>query len=135
MIPPAFAEGFASITTVTAANGKNLDHHRLAVSCKSQNGKAFVHLVFRPNDNTPFTNCSVTIYDDKGKNILVEFNPLIDEATTEKGLPAGRSIRFHVADELVDRIEIRYYLHANDYQSHAFTIGRGELKKLAKLAQ
>ena len=134
-MPTALAEGVASMTSVTASNGKNLDHHGLAVICRSQRGKTFVDLIFRANPKTPFTNCSITIYDEKGKRILVQIDPEIHQASRLKGLPAGKRVHFHVADEFVDRIEIMYHLNANKFQSHVFTIKKGNLKKLAGLPQ
>jgi len=128
-----FAEGVASMTNVTAANCKNLPHHGLAVICKSQRGKTFVDLVVRSNPKHPFGNCSVTIHDKDGRKVLVQVDPVIRKASRLAGLPEGRRVYFHVADELVDRTEIRYHLHANEFQSHVFTIKMGELRKLAAL--
>ena len=123
------------MTTVTMANGKSLAHHGLAVSCRSQYGKTSVHLIIRPQIEHPLTNCDVKIYDKAGKTILVQFDPAICQAPPLKGLPNGSRIIFEVADEMVDRVEIRYELHANDYQSHVFTIERGELRGVSKLPQ
>jgi len=135
MAPASFAEGVASMTTVTAANGKSLAHHGLAVSCRSQYGNTSVHLIIRPQIENPLINCQVIIYDKGGKNILVQFDPEIRQAPPLKGLPNGSRIIFKVADEMVDRIQIRYVLHATDYQCHVFTIERGELRRLAALPQ
>jgi hypothetical protein len=133
--PASFAEGVASMTTVTAANGKSLAHHGLAVICKSQHGKTFVDLVFRPQKETPFVACSITIYDRAGEKILVQVDPEIHRAPKLKGAPDGSRVFFHVADELVDGVEIMYHLRANEIQSHVFTIKRGELQKVADLPQ
>lgn len=134
-IPTVIAEGIASMTTVTASNGKDLQHHGLAVICKSQNGKTFVDLIFRANPKTPFSGCSVTVYDLKGEKILLQIDPEVRGALRLKGLPDGKRIFFHVADEFVDRIKIRYHLSASTMQSHVFTIPPGGLKELAKLPQ
>lgn len=133
--PISFAEGVASMTMVTAENGKRLDYHGLAVICKSSNGKTFVDLVFRPQKETPFTGCSLAIYSEDGERTLLRIEPVIRRASRIKGLPEGSRVSFHVADELVDQVEMRYHLHANDFQSHVFTIKKGELGKLAKLPQ
>jgi hypothetical protein len=133
--PASFAEGVASMTTVTAANGKSLAHHGLAVICKSQHGKTFVDLVFRPQKETPFVACSITIYDKAGEKILVQVDPEIRRAAKLEGAPDGSRVFFHVADEFVDHVEIRYHLDSNDTQTHVFTIKRGELRKLAELPQ
>lgn len=128
-------EGIASMTSVTATNGKALTHHGLAVSCRSQSGKTFVSLTIRPHEKTGLVRCSVTIYDEKGERILVQIDPVANKAPKLKGLPDGSRTHFHVADELVDRIQVRYLLPANEFQSHVYTIKRGELGKLAKLPQ
>jgi hypothetical protein len=129
--PVTFAEGIASMTTVSAANGKALAHHGLAVTCRSQHGKTFVDLIIRPQKETPFRACSITIYDKNGEKILVQIDPEIHRATKLKGSPDGSRVFFHVADELVDCVEIRYHLRAGEIQSHVFTIDKGELRKLA----
>lgn len=134
-IPTVTAEGIASMTTVTASNGKDLQHHGLAVICKSQNGKTFVDMIFRANPKTPFSGCSVTVYDLDGKKVLLQIDPEIRAASRLKGLPEGKRVFFHVADEFVDRIQIRYHLSANAMQSHVFTIPQGGLEKLANLPQ
>ncbi|MES2920578.1 MAG: hypothetical protein V4819_03475 [Verrucomicrobiota bacterium] len=85
--PEIFAEGVASMTTVTATNGKSLAHHGLAVICKSQHGRSSVDLVFRPQKDCPFVACSVTIHDQKGQKILVHMNPEIRRALPLEGLP------------------------------------------------
>ncbi len=122
------------MTTVTAANGKSLAHHGLAVICKSEHGKTFVDLVFRPQKETPFVACSITIYDRAGKKILVQVDPEIHRAPKFEGAPDGSRVFFDVADDLVDGVEIRYHLRANE-QHHVFTIKRGELRRLAALPQ
>ena len=132
--PATFAEGIASMTNVTAANGKSLAHHGLAVICKSQHGKTFVDLVFRPQKETPFVACSITIYDKAGEKILVQVDPEIHRAPKLEGAPDGSRVFFHVADDLVDGVEIRYHLRAHE-QHHVFTIKRGELRRLAALPQ
>ena len=131
--PASYAEGVASMTTVTAANGKLLAHHGLAVICKSQHGKTFVDLVFRPQKETPFVACSITIYDNAGEKILVQVDPEIRRAAKLEGTPDGSRVFFHVADKFVDHVEIMYHLHANETQSHVFKIKSGELRRLAEL--
>lgn len=135
LIPAAHAEGIASMTNVTAENGKSLEHHGLAVICKSQEGKTFVDLIFRAEKETPFTSCSITVYDQSGKKILLQIDPEIQRAGKIKGLPEGKRIYFHIADEFLDQVEIMYHLHANKFQSHVFRIQQGQLSKLAKLPQ
>lgn len=131
--PASLAEGVASMTSVTAANGKSLPHHGLAVICKSQHGKTFVDLVFRPRKETPFVACSLTIHDKTGEKILLQVDPEIHRASRLEGAPEGSRVFFHVADGLVDGVEIRYQLRANENQRHVFTIERGELQKVADL--
>jgi hypothetical protein len=135
MAPASFAEGVTSMTTVTAANGKSLAHHGLAVICRSQHGKSFVDLVFRPQKETPFVACSVAIYDKAGEKILVQVDPEIHRAPKLEGAPDGSRVFFHVADELVDGVEVRYHLRAGENQTHVFTIKRGEIRKVANLPQ
>jgi hypothetical protein len=134
LTPEAMAEGVASMTEVTAANGKTLAHHSLEVKCSSQHGKSFVELMVRPDGNTPFSACDVTIYNEDGKKIMAQFDPKIDKAPGKAGLPDGSRVFFHVADELIDHVQLRYHLRANETQSHVFTIKPGGLRGLSKAA-
>ena len=133
--PAVFAEGVASMTTVTSANGKSLPYHGLAVSCKSQYGRTSVHLIIRPQIKNPLIGCHVIIYDEGGKKIQVQFDPEIRRAPPLKGLPDGSRIIFEVADEFVDRVQVSYLLHATDLQEHVFRIERGDLREVSALPQ
>ncbi|NNC89055.1 MAG: hypothetical protein HKN82_11405 [Akkermansiaceae bacterium] len=130
---PLGAEGIASMTEITRENAKKLDYHGLAVIRKSQLGKSYIALIIRPRREHPFGTCGVTIYDKTGKQILFQVDPRVGPAPDLKGFPDGSRIYFHVADELVDDIEVRYHLSANQHQSHVFTIPRGQLGKVANL--
>lgn len=134
-VPSLFAEGVASMTVVTAVNGKSLAHHGLAVICKSQHGKTFVDLTIRPAKENPLVSCSITIYDKAGDKILFQIDPEIRRAPRLVGAPEGSRVYFHVADEFLDHVEIMYHLHANETQAHVFRVQRGELRKLAALPQ
>ena len=123
------------MTIVTAENGKSLEHHGLAVICKARDGKTFVSLVFRPSKKTPFTGCSLTIRSKGDERILMQIDPAIGRALRVKGLPDGSRVSFHIADELVEEMEVLYHLYASKLQSHVFVIKRGELRKLSKLPQ
>lgn len=127
------AEGLASTTTVTRANATSLDFHRLDVIRRSQNGKSFIAIEVRPAAAHPFSSCSVTVYDKNGDKILLQFDPTVGRTPKRKDLPEGFRAIFHVADELVDEVQIRYHLHANEFQSHVFTIPRGQVGKIANL--
>jgi hypothetical protein len=131
--PHLLAEGIASMTTVTRENATSLDHHRLDVVRRSQRGKSYIAIEVRPVEERPFIGCSVTIYDKSGEKILLQFDPTIGQAPKRKGLPKGARVYFHIADEMVDGVEIRYHLHANEFQSHVFTIPRGQVAKIANL--
>ena len=56
---------------------------------------------------------------------------MVHQAQKLKGLPDGRRVYFHVADELVDQVGIMYHLSADEMRSHVFWIKPGELRKLA----
>ena len=130
---PLHGEGIASMTDVTAGNANKLKHHGLAVIRKSQLGKSYIALIIRPQKETPLGSCSVTIYHKSGKQILFQVDPIIGSAPKLQGLPDGSRISFHVTDDLLNDIEIRYHLIANARQSHVFTIPRGHLAEVAKL--
>lgn len=134
LTPAAMAEGVASMTDVTAANCKTLAHHGLEVKRRSQHGKSSVELMVRPDEKTPFIALDVTIHNEDGKKIMAQFDPKIDKAPGKAGLPDGSRVFFHVADELIDRIQIRYHLRANENQTHVFTIKPGDLQGLSKQA-
>ena len=120
-VPDVIAEGVASMTEVTAENRDALLHHTLKVSLKSQRGRTGVSLFIKPEEETPLTSCSVTIYSGTDKKVLGRFDISVH----------SRPLFFEVADELVDNVKIRYSLHANEGQSHIYTINAGELRKLA----
>lgn len=130
--PAAMAEGVASMTEVTATNVNQLAHHSLELKCSSQHGKSFVEMMIRPDEKTPFAACDVTIFNEDGKKILAQFDPKIDKAPGKAGMPAGSRVAFHVADGLIDHIQIRYHLRANENQTHVFTIKPGALRGLSK---
>lgn len=122
------------MTEVTRANATSLDYHRLDVVRKSQSGKSYIAIEVRPVAGNPFTGCSVTVYDKKGEKILLQFDPTVELAPTRKGAAkGGQRVHFHIADDMVDNVEIRYHLHANEFQSHVFTIPRGTVAKIANL--
>ncbi len=131
--PHLLAEGIASMTTVTRENATSLEHHRLDVVRKSQKGKSYIAIEVRPSEGRPLIGCSVTIYDKSGEKILLQFDPAVGQAPKRKDLPKGARVYFHIADEMVDGVKIRYHLHANEYQSHVFTIPRGQVAKIANL--
>ena len=122
------------MTTVTGANAKDLDHHGLAVIRKSKpGGKSYIALIVRPHKEHPFLNCTVTIFDQSGERILFRVDPAIGRAPKIEGLPEGSRVYFNVADEFVDRVEIRCHLNQDEFTSHVFTIPRGQLGKVANL--
>lgn len=131
MAPASFAEGVASMTAVTAASRSSLSHHELTVVCRSQKGRTFVDLTFRPKKDTPFVACSITIYDKAGDKILLQIDPEIRRIQKLEGGSDGARVYFHIADELVDGAQIRYHLRANENQTHVYTIERGALRGLA----
>ena len=127
------AEGLASMTTVNRKNVTSVDFHRLDVIRKSQNGKSYIAIEVRPDEAHPFSNCSVTIYEKDGEKILLQFDPTIRQAPKRKDLPKGSRVYFHVADEMIDDVEIRYHLRAKGSQSHVFTIPRGQVAIISNL--
>lgn len=127
------AEGIASMTSVTRQNATSLKHHRLDVIRKSQRGKSYVAIEVRPAEGHPFLACSVTIHDGRGERILLQFDPAVGQAPARDTLPGGSRVYFHVTDDLIDGVEVRYHLHANAIQSHVFTIPPGQLAKIANL--
>ena len=131
--PQLLAEGIASMTTVTRENATSLKHHRLDVIRKSQRGRSYIVVEVRPVEGCPFIGCSVKVYDGSGEKTLLQFDPAIGQAPKRKDLSKGARVYFHVADEMVDDVEIRYHLHANEYQSHVFTIPRLQVAKIANL--
>lgn len=126
------AEGIASMTTVTLENAKQLEHHGLAVIRRSQNGKSYIALIIRPTKGHPLISCNVRLYDKRGEKILFQIDPKIGSAPKIDGLPDGARVYFHVADDLVSDVQIRYHLDANESQSHVFTIPLGQLARIAK---
>ena len=127
------AEGIASMTTVKRENATKLEHHRLDLVLKSQRGKSYIEIEIRPIEEGGFGNCSVTVYDKKGEKILLQFDPKIGQASKREGLSKGTRVYFHIADDLVDSLEIRYHISANEFRSHVYTIPRGQVTKIANL--
>ena len=121
------------MTTVTRENATSLKHHRMDLVRKSQRGKSFIAIEVRPVEGHPFNGCSVTVFEKGGEKILLQFDPTVGQAPKRNGLSKGARVYFHVADEMVDDVEIRYHLHANQHQSHVFTIPRGQVGKIANL--
>lgn len=119
----ASAEGIASMTAITRENHKKLNHHTLRVELHPQHGVISVHLYIDAEKGREAVSCDVEIRKEVEKltPCLVRFR-----AQTHSG-----SIHFQVADELVDRIFVRYRLPANQFQTHDFTIAPGQLRKLA----
>jgi len=118
-----FAEGIASMTTVTTKNLKTLAHHSLEVRCKSQKNRTGVSLFIKADEKHPLENFSVTIYGDDHKTILGKFDLQV----------TSRPITFHVADSFLDNIRIRYHLGENGLTHHVYTIEPGEVRKLSGL--
>ena len=91
---------------------------------KSQRGKTGVSLLVKADKENPLRACTVKIYSGTEREILGRF----DIATISNPL------HFEVADELVDSVEVWYFLEADiEVQSHIFMIKPGELKKLSAL--
>lgn len=132
-LPKSMAEGIASMTDVTSTNGKTLDHHSLEVHCRTQHGRTTVDLQIRPDEKSPLSTCDVVIYAEDGKRELVRFTPAIGNALTEGGASRGSRVLFYVSEKMIDQIEIRYHLRANENQTHLFAIKAGELRGLSKL--
>jgi len=116
---PTWAEGFASMTMVTPENQEKLAHHNLRVTRNSHDGTSYISILVKAEKEHPLRSVDVTIFDKDGKKALVNFELR----------PDGNSnpIGFHVADALVDKIQLRYFLHANRFQSHLVTIEAGKL--------
>jgi hypothetical protein len=117
-----WAEGVASMTSITTENRGKLDFHTLRVETKSQHGRTSIALFIKTEEKHPLTHCSVTIHAADGKAILAQFDP---------DLRSPR-VYFYVADELVKNVSIMYHLDATGLTSHVFQIKAGEVGKLAK---
>jgi hypothetical protein len=117
---PIWAEGILTFTKVTPENREKLDYHSLRVERNSQFGKSYIALYIVTQKANPLLSCKVTIYASDKKKVLVQFDAKI---STHPKNPTY----FYVADELVERVQVQYFLNANEFQSHMFTIEAGKL--------
>ena len=125
------AEGLASWTTVTAKNRDKLPHHSLEVTCKpGAPGVTRVVIYIGADEGHPLEDASVKVFRKESREY-----PYL--AKWQQAISAGKPphLYFHVADDLLDRVEVAYMLDAGGEQSHRFTIKPGELQKLARLGK
>lgn len=122
---PAWGEGIASVSDVTAANRTVLKLHQLKVILKERKGLTSIHLHVTPKGSR-LALCDVVIHRaGQGDDVVVARFSLD---------PSHRPMPLWVANELVDEVAITYHL-VDEAGDHVFQIKRGGLRALAEPAK
>ena len=119
------AEGILTFTKVTRENSSALAFHTLKVETTSRvPGLTLLALNVETEELNPLVGCEVIVYSEDRKVVLIRFEPSL------RNYP-WNPIYFSVADSMLDRVQVRYTLKANELQVHQFTIEPEQLKVIA----